>query len=150
MRPNYFFITKNLLFTLAFVFGVTSCQKNSSQDNSCARTTAGLAGTYKLTALKYKAGNDSPELDYMLLREVCENDDLIVLEANGTYWYKDLGLICSPDGSNNGTWSVAGNTIISDGIVSGTIQSFDCHFLTVYSADFIIPGDRITMTIEKQ
>jgi hypothetical protein len=40
--------------------------------------------------------------------------------------------------------------IISDGIVSGTIQSFDCHFLTVYSADFIIPGDRITLTIEKQ
>ncbi|MBL7708585.1 MAG: hypothetical protein JNJ86_05910 [Chitinophagaceae bacterium] len=150
MCTNYFFIAKNVLFTMAFVFGITSCQKNRSQDDSCARTTAGLAGTYKLTALKYKAGNDSPELDYMLLREVCENDDLIVLEANGTYRYNDLGLVCSPDGSSIGTWSVAGNVIISDGIVSGTIQSFDCHFLTVYSADFIIPGDRITLTIEKQ
>jgi hypothetical protein len=149
MRTNYFLIAKNLLFILAFVSGISSCQKNR-EENSCVRTTTGLAGTYKLTALKYKAGNDSPELDYMPLREVCENDDLIVLEANGAYWYKDLGLICSPGGSNNGTWSVAGNAIISDGIVSGTIQSFDCHFLTVYSADFIIPGDRITLTIEKQ
>lgn len=110
----------------------------------------GLAGTYKLTALKYKAGADSPELDYMPFREVCENDDLIVLEANGTYRYNDLGQVCSTDGSGIGTWSVAGNVIISDGIVSGTIQNFDCHFLTVYSDDFIIPGDRITLTIEKQ
>ncbi len=150
MRTNYFFIAKNLLFTLAFVFAITSCQKNRSQEDSCARTIAGLAGTYKLTALKYKAGADSPELDYMLLREICENDDLIVLEANGNYRYNDLGLVCSPDGSGTGTWSVAGNVIISDGIVSGIIQNFDCHFLTVYSDDFIIPGDRITLTIEKQ
>lgn len=149
MRTNYFFIAKNLLFTLAFVFGITSCQKNR-EENGCVRTTAGIAGTYKLTALRYKAGADSPELDYMPLREVCENDDFIELEANGTYRYNDLGLVCSPDGSSIGTWSVAGNVIISDGIVSGTIQSFDCHFLTVYSADFIIPGDRITLTIEKQ
>jgi hypothetical protein len=150
MRTHYF-VTFKSIFACAIVMLIfASCQKEADAPVNCSPTTAGIAGTYKLTALVYKQTPTSPEQDYLALREACENDDLVTLSANGTYEYKDLGLTCSPDGSNSGTWSVSGNTIISDGIVGGTIQSFDCRKLVVYSTDMIIPGDRITLTIEKQ
>ncbi len=119
-------------------------------DETCSSTMAAIAGTYKLNAFTYKQTSTSPSQDYLLLKDPCELDDLLEFKANGNYTYSDLGTVCSPDGSDAGTWSVTGNTIISDGIVAGTIQSFDCHSLVVYTDNIFIPGDRITLTIVKQ
>jgi hypothetical protein len=150
MRTHYIAHLKNIFASSVLMLVFVSCQKEADAPVNCSTTTAGISGTYKLTALAYKQTPTSPEQDFLALRDACENDDLVTLSANGTYQYKDLGVTCSPDGSNSGTWSVAGNTIISDGIVGGTIQSFDCRKLVVYSNDMIIPGDRITLTIERQ
>ncbi len=151
MRTNYFASFKTLLPFFLILLVTASCQKEKENTvDPCPKTMAGIAGTYKLTALKYKASASSAEQDYFLFRDACENDDIISLGANGTYTYQDAGMVCSPDGSDAGTWSIAGNTVISDGIVSGTIQSYDCRKLIVYSTGVIVPGDRITLTIEKQ
>lgn len=150
MRSNYFNSFKTFLPFCLILLLAASCQKEAQDTVDCPQTVAAIAGTYKLTALKYKASASSAEQDYLLLKEACELDDIVLLNANGTYHYQDAGTSCSPDGTDAGTWSIAGNTIISDGIVSGTIQSFDCKSLIAYSSDVIIPGDRITLTIVKQ
>jgi hypothetical protein len=148
MRTKHFFFAKISFAGFAILCIMASCKKE--KNDTCPTTVAAISGTYKLTALKYKPASESPEQDYLILREDCEKDDLIDLQANGIYTYRDAGITCSPDGTNSGTWSVAGNTIISDGVVSGTIQRFDCRDLVLYSDNFIIPGDRLTLTIEKQ
>src|SRR5688572_18164467 len=142
MRTHYIAQLKTIFASLILMSVFASCQKETDAPDNCSATTAGIAGTYKLTALTYKQTPTSPAQDYLVWRDACENDDLVTLSANGTYEYKDLGVTCSPNGSNGGTWSVVGNAIISDGIVGGTIQSFDCRKLTVYTNDVIIPGDR--------
>jgi Lipocalin-like domain len=148
MRTNYFLSVKNLLSGLIILCVAISCKKEK-QDH-CSPTKATIAGTYKVTAFTYKETSTSPSQDYLLLKDPCELDDLLEFNANGNYTYRDMGVVCSPDGSDVGSWSVIGNTIISDGIVAGTIQSFDCHTLVVYTDNIFIPGDRITLTIVRQ
>lgn len=149
MRITYSLFTKMVPVLLATLFILPSCQKEHDTE-VCVQSMASVSGTYKVTALKYKSSATAAEEDYMALRENCEQDDLVDLLANGTYTYRDIGVACSPNGTNSGTWSIAGNTIISDGIIAGTIQLFDCHKMIVYSDNIIIPGDKITLTIEKQ
>lgn len=148
MQKSYISTGKKLLSFILIVVMVSSCKKD--QKDECTATVASVAGTYKLTALKYKAGASAPDQDYLLMRDDCENDDLIILNANGTYQYQDAGISCSPDGNDNGTWGITGNMVFSDGIVGGTIESFDCRSLTVYTSNFMVPGDKITMTITRQ
>ena len=148
MQKNYITTSKKLLSVIFILLLVSSCRKDSK--NECTPTVASVSGTYKLTALKYKAGASATEQDYLLMRDDCENDDLIILNANGTYQYQDAGISCSPNGNDNGTWGITGNMVFSDGIVGGIIESFDCRSLTVYTSNFIVPGDKITMTITRQ
>jgi Lipocalin-like domain len=148
MRTPYFFSIRNFFFCFIFSGFITSCKKEKA--DACARTVAGIAGTYKVASVKYKASATAAEEDYYALMEACEKDDLVDLEANGNYTYRDEGVACSPSGTYSGNWSIVANTIISDGIIAGTIQEYDCQNLIVYDTDVIIPGDRITLTIAKQ
>jgi len=151
MRTNYFASFKNFLSCFFILLLTASCQKEKDDTaDPCPKTVAGIAGNYKLASLTYKASATSAEQDYLLFMDGCERDDIISLEANGTYNYQDAGMACSPDGTYSGTWGIAGNAIISDGVVNGTIQSFDCRKLIAYTTGVIVPGDRITLTIEKQ
>jgi hypothetical protein len=128
---------------------VSSCQKERTE-SGCDTTMNNIAGTYKLTSLKYKASASSPEQDYMLFFDACEKDDLIKLNANGTYEYKDAGTVCTPDGNDNGTWSLTNNQLYSDGMLGGEVESFDCKKLVTVLKDLNVNGDRITFTMEKQ
>lgn len=148
MQKNFITIGKKLISVISILLLLSSCKKDSKSE--CTPSLASVSGTYKLTALKYKAGTSATEQDYLLMRDDCENDDLIILNANGTYQYQDAGISCSPDGNDNGTWGITGNMVFSDGIVGGSIESFDCRSLTVYTSNFIVPGDKITMTITRQ
>ncbi|MEQ1678665.1 MAG: lipocalin family protein [Chitinophagaceae bacterium] len=148
MRTNFSFFAKNISAIFVILCIGSSCKKE--KDATCSPTVAAIAGTYKLAGLKYQQTLHSPEQDFLALKDDCEKDDLINLQAAGTWNYIDAGMVCSPSGTDAGTWSISGSTVISDGIVSGTIQSFDCHSLVVYSDNLIIPGDRITLTIVRQ
>lgn len=130
---------------------LTSCQKDVEEaPPSCQQTVAGLSGTYKISAMKYRASSSSPEQDWLPLMPVCERDNTILLFADGTYSELDLETVCSPSSSESGTWSLSGTTIISDGEIAGRIESYDCQKLVVSTPDVIIPGDKVILTLQKQ
>ncbi len=141
--------TKFVVVALAAVFLFSACQKDPAEQ-ACQRNLAGISGTYKLTSLQYKMNASATPADYLAFMDACEKDDVIVLKANGTYDYNDIGSVCSPSGTDNGTWSLAGNVITSDGMVNGVIESFDCQKLVCYIEDVYTIGDRLTMTITRQ
>jgi hypothetical protein len=137
----------------ALVFGSAvffSCKKDKNQEPDCSITMQNLSGNYKLTALKYKVTANAPEVDYFATMDACEKDDIIVLKSNGTYNYNDLGTVCTPSGTGNGTWTLNGNILNSDGTINGTITSFDCKTLSYYAEDINVPEDKYTFTMVRQ
>jgi hypothetical protein len=125
-----------------------SCQKKP--EDTCVTSVASISGAYKLTTLQYKLNASAPAQDYLVFMDACEKDDIITLKTDGTYTYQDAGTVCTPNGSDNGTWTLSGSVINSDGVVDGIIESFDCHTLVFYAKDVYTPGDRLTFTIVKQ
>ncbi len=141
--------TKMVCIAILSVFLLSACKKDPVEQD-CQRTLAGISGSYKLTSLQYKMNASATPVDYLAFMDACEKDDVIVLKANGTYDYNDVGTVCTPSGTDNGVWSVAGNVITSDGMVNGVIESFDCQKLVCYIEDVYTTGDRLTMTITRQ
>ena len=138
---------KKLVFFLAIgTLTFVSCKKDK---DDCQTTAASLAAAYRTVSIKYKQTPSSSELDYFATLDACEKDDILTLNANGTYSYTDAGSVCAPPGSYTGTWSVSGNTITVDGD-NGTIQSFDCSTLVLYVENNFVAGDRLTTTLVKQ
>ena len=112
-----------------FVFNFSSCKKSSGDDEDCEITIANLAGTYKLISAKYV--NGSTETDALHdLYDDCELDDTNELKADKTFVYTDAGTVCSPSGSESGTWDISGMTLILNSGFS-VIESFDCHDMVV-------------------
>ena len=100
-----------LLIAIAFVF--ISCKKKD--DESCSFTEANLAGSYKVASVKYKASGSTTEVDYDQYAEACEKDDLWAFNADHTFVYTDIGIVCSPNGADQGMWSLSGNNLSIDG-----------------------------------
>jgi hypothetical protein len=146
MKVNDIFKIMLLVTTVGFV----SCKKDKDVPAACEFTQNSLAGTYQLTALKYRSSPSAAEVDYLTFMEVCERDDRIRLNNNGTYNYTDEGFVCSPTRSEDGTWSVTGNQLESDGLLTGTIISYDCKVLTYCVEGVYTDGDRLTFTMTKQ
>jgi len=127
-----------------------SCKKEKSDPPGCSINVENLSGSYKLTALQYKATATAAPVDYLAFRDACEADDIIILRNNGTYEYNDAGTVCTPGGNEHGSWELKGNTLTSDGTLNGTIADYDCKTLTYYVENSIVAGDRLTFTMEKQ
>jgi hypothetical protein len=149
MKRNYFNVAKVLCPVVISLLCLSSCSREPDETQLCSTNMTTLSGTYKLTAIKYKATPATAEVDYLAFMEDCEKDDLVTLNPNGTYNYKDAGTSCAPKGDESGTWSLSGNTVYSDGIVGGTIESFDCKTLVVFVTDVNIPGDKLAVTFTK-
>ena len=140
---------KKLSFLFLSVIAILSCSKKDS-NIACAKDATSISGSYKLTALIYKANASSPEQDILPLinPEPCDQDDLYILQTNGTYQLKDAGIVCSPPNDAYGTWSVAGNTMIMDG-ENHTIETFDCKILAISQTDQQ-SGEQIKATFTRQ
>lgn len=139
---------KTLIMAAMAMTSLLSCKKD--KDKTCNKTLTGLAGTYTLLSAEYKLTATSTPVDLKATMDACEKDDLITLNANGTWIYKDAGTVCSPAGNDNGTWSVSNDIITSDGVVSGKIQSYDCNKLVCVMQNVTLPGDQITQVLRKQ
>ncbi|GAB2812347.1 lipocalin-like domain-containing protein [Ferruginibacter profundus] len=129
-----------------------ACKKDpvTPPEPDCSINLTNLSGAYKLTALQYKRSATATPVNYLDYMDACEKDDIVTLKSDGTYHYNDAGTVCTPNGSNDGTWSVTGNTINSDGTVNGTISSYDCKTLVYYAENVNLPGDKFTFTMVKQ
>ncbi len=123
----------------------TSCKKD---DKNCDLNAANFAGTYKFTALTYKANTATPPVDEFAFLDACEKDDIIIFNANNTSSYTDAGVVCVPDGNGTGTWSLTGSTALIDGEIA-TVASFDCTGMTLTFAG-TDPGELSTITLQKQ
>ena len=127
----------------------TSCKKE--QNKTCNQDMAGISGTYKITAVTYKASTSAADQDYytQFFTDACQRDDLFVLNANGTFTLMDAGVKCSPAGDDTGTWNVDGNTGNINGSVI-TIQSFDCSSMVIVWPDYFVMGDQIKLHFTRQ
>jgi hypothetical protein len=136
-------ITTLLLVTILFF----ACSK----EKDCKTDVGSISGAYKITAYTYKQTPTSSEVDYypVLFTDVCERDDEINFNANGTYQKSDAGVVCSPPQNENGTWSLSGNTITIDGD-PGPVESFNCKTLVISSTDFFVTGDKLKITLVRK
>ena len=139
---------KTTLFVLS-VFILFSCKKKN--ENTCTISAAVIAGSYKITAATYKASATAAETDYLnILFELCERDDIYTFNAAGTYQLADVGMICTPSGSDNGTWSLSGTTVITIDGDPLTLESFDCKQLILVNTDTQAAGDKLKLTLTRQ
>ncbi len=126
-----------------------SCKKHKV---NCALSTAAISGSYKVTAATYKANGTATETDYFttLFPNACERDDVITFNAAGTYQIADVGIVCSPDGNDNGTWALSGTNsmdIDGDAVI---LESFDCKKLIFVNTDTQVSGDLLKLTLTRQ
>src|SRR5678815_1262740 len=133
-----------LLYTLLISLFIT-CKKD--KDKNCTLSMSAAAGTYRITAVKYKQTPTSSEMDYYntVFPNACERDDTYAFNANGTYVFTDAGTKCVPPDDFNGTWSISGNTITID-TESGNVDLFNCSSIVVSVSSVNVPGDKVTYT----
>lgn len=125
---------------------LAGCKKDS-----CKTDAATLAGSYKVASVKYKINSSLPEADYTdeFFSEACEKDNVLTLNADGTYTITDAGVVCSPVRNESGSWSVSGSTInVLD--EDYTISSFNCDDLVLTYSSYFTEGDLITVTFSRQ
>ena len=138
------------LIIFSFAFGLlVSCKKDDVK--TCSLNMTSLAGTYKVTAVRYKATPSGSETDYFNLfyADPCERDDKYIFNADSTYIFTDAGVQCSPPGDDTGTWSLSGNTVTVDG-GPANVDSFSCTALTVSVSDAISAGDKLILVFTRQ
>ncbi len=147
---------KKTTFLVALVaFAFAGCKK----DDNCKKDVATIAGSYKVTAAKYKANSSTPEVDYMdyLFEEACEKDNIIKLNADGTSQTIESGTVCEDNDSGDvldeTTWSAGENTLTvgsGEEAVTYTISSFNCKNLVLTSPVGLAEGDQVIVTFTKQ
>jgi hypothetical protein len=109
--------------------------KKSNSSNSCTLSATTILGTYNIVGLRSQDTPTSAVVDDYAASPSCQKDDIITLYADGTYKRVDVGTTCStPAEVITGTWSLSGNTFVSDG--SPGTATFDCHTLVVTSTDY--------------
>ena len=144
-------MTKTTILTLALtVFLFSACKKDPTEP-TCTKSMASISGPYKITAAKYKASAASSEEDWMLILfpDACQRDDVYTFKNDGTYTISDVGTVCNPNNSDNGTWSIVGDNMQVDGDPT-TIDSYDCKTLKIANTDLMNTGDRLQLTLTKQ
>jgi Lipocalin-like domain len=126
-----------------------SCKKDKE---TCIINASSISGSYRITAATYKANATATETDYfnILFPDACERDDVYTFNAAGTYHLADVGIVCSPSGDDNGTWSLSGTTsMVIDGDAV-ELESFDCKKLIIVNTDTQTAGDRLKLTLTRQ
>jgi hypothetical protein len=140
---------KKTTFIILSVLFLFSCKKHEA---NCATTTESVSGSYKVTTATYRTSANAAEMDYIpvLFPNTCERDDVITFIANGTYQFADVGIVCTPAGDSNGTWSLTGinsMTIDGDAVI---LERFDCKKLIFVNTDTQVSGDLLKLTLTRQ
>ena len=104
-----------------------SCKKEKA---SCDLSSTNIVGSYKATAVTYKATPSSTPVDIFAFTDACDKDNIIILNANGTFTYQDAGVKCDPTGDDAGSWNPVGQYSAEWGRVGQT--ALGCLCLEVY------------------
>lgn len=126
---------RKFIYSLIVAATLFACSKKDD-NNSTAITKQNIAGTYKITSVKV---SDVEFIDQAF--ELCQKDDLVKLDANGTVSYIDAGTKCNPAGDDSGTWDLNGNTLTIDS-ETATIESFTGSQLVI-SGTYDVAGSNV-------
>lgn len=119
-----------MLLTVSVALFFMACKKEKTSPEI---TKENISGTYTLkSATATSALTGSQTLNMLDMMLPCEKDDQITLKPDLTVQYTDAGIKCGDGGDDNGTWSLAGNTITIDG-ETATIEKFDGTTLIITS-----------------
>ncbi len=146
---------KILLCVSAAVMLLTACNKDEDEDpGPVTPTIANITGSYKITASTFGGVNifDNPNQSQNLY-EACQRDDVYTYSSyqspstSGTLTITDAGTVCSPSGSDVGTWALNNSTSINIDGSDWTITSFNGQKLVV---TMTFQGTAIVETYQKQ
>jgi hypothetical protein len=142
---------KKIGYLLLGTLFLVSCKK----DEKCEVTVDAFAGSYKTTSVKYKANPNDAEVDFynFIFGNVCDRDDYITYNTNGTYNYVDAGQVCIPNNNSSGTWSLSGNVITLDAPSNTSeISNYSCgsNTITLIARNVLVQGDVMTSVIVRQ
>lgn len=138
---------KKIILALFVLATVASCKKDD--DKTCDYSQANFAGTYKVTAAKYKANTATAEVDEFATWDACQKDDLIVFNSNSSINYQDAGSVCTPSGNDTGIWAyTSSNTVNVDGEVY-SVASFNCSGATLTQIG-TAAGELYTIVLARQ
>ncbi|MCU7548952.1 lipocalin family protein [Chitinophagaceae bacterium LB-8] len=145
---------KHLLTICSLLLLVSSCNKDDDNNNDpSAITKENLAGSYMLVSATGKVnGIDIDITSYPTILPACKKDDILTLKTDNTFVSTDAGTKCSPDGSDNGTWSLPNSSTITIKDQTLNIISFDGTNLRVgYKQNAPLLGQvDVTATFKKQ
>ncbi len=144
---------KKILSFLLLSGALVSCKKENAPTPppTCAVTEATIPGTYKITAIKYKASATSTETDQMNNLADCQKDDTYTFATDGSIILNDIGISCGLPPMPGDAWSLPnGGTNLRLGDEVFTVESFDCSKLVISKADVLVAGDKETRTYVKQ
>lgn len=142
---------RKLIFAFTTLVIFVSCKKDETAPaDTCKISSTTIAGTYKRTAIKYKASSSAAEVDSYV--DECKKDDLYELKTDGSVVVGDGTEVCPgppPPGSIT-AWSISadGKVFALDYLYD--VQSFDCITLVVSYKDNFVPGDITTVNYVKQ
>jgi hypothetical protein len=145
---------KKTILALAIIAGFASCKKTETPaPNTCVPSVTTIAGTYKISSIKYKLSASATEADLFIDAPDCQKDDTYQLNADGSVVFEDAGVSCGlpPAPGLPTSWSlVSDNTRIQMAEYNMLIVSFDCSKLVVAESDIFAVGDTRTTTYVKQ
>ena len=136
---------KKILFGILALGAMVSCKKD---EKKCDLNAANLVGSYKTTAISYKANTATAPVDEFATYDACEKDDLIIFNSNNTVTYSDAGVVCATPGNDTGVYILNGSQLTLNGEIY-TITSFDCNGATLTRAGSTA-GELSTITVVKQ
>jgi hypothetical protein len=141
---------KNLSVILLLSISVfsLSCKK----DDTCTLSSTSIVGTYKTTAATIQANASATPVDDYATWEACEKDDLISINADGSFLTSEGAVACSPANNFSGNWSLSGSnfTITVFGFSeTASITDFNCSSFKIRSVDDVT-GEITITTLTKQ
>ena len=120
---------KTLALLCLIVTLFTDCKKNKDDDTEVPVTETTIAGTYTLSSLT-ETSSLLGERDLLSEMNECKRDDEYVLNPDKSYMYKDLGAVCTLDGTHPGVWILLGENITFD-LYTGKIEKLTNQQLVV-------------------
>lgn len=117
--------------------------------DTCNLTEESLVGTYRLTALTYRQSPSGTEQDLYNTIYDCERDNVFIFNADRTFNFQDVGILCIPPLNDASTWSLIGTTLEFGGEVNN-VTSFDCNNMITTTSDYNFPGDVLRATYIRQ
>ena len=139
---------------IIIVFSCASCKKSSnSTDTTCTLSASSLAGTWSYKNITYQKTPTSPVVNILgdpTQFAACQKDNTNTFSANGGWSYNDLGVICSPNASIIGTWTLSNNIIQLSALgFPWPVTSFDCQTMVVTINNYDTTGDQEIYTFQK-